>query len=372
MSDFLASDERLEQFPPLGYPMRMGAPDQLAVGDHDRLEEAIRREDCSGALAYLAAFHPQNTGMQSLLLEWSLQLPQTLRELADDATERAETRRALRRFEGEAGLLADEHGDHADVRGAIDRVMSVLGEETLLPPAADRLRADRAAGRPNPGEDLLAPTADRHARLKEALESGRCSEAEELAKSYHRTVVTVHDALVNFTNAYPGVVAASCGEPLAQRLAADSLESCPAYMALWDYIGRMDARELAAFLAEHLRFHLAGPGRRGSTTIVEDDEKIRLVFDPCGSGGALRRRLGDRIPTVREAGDTTWGRAGEVPFYCTHCALNEKISTQRFGHPRMVTEFDPDPARPCGWTVYKDPRDIPGEYFRRIGAAQTG
>jgi hypothetical protein len=32
-----------------------------------------------------------------------------------------------------------------------------------------------------------------------------------------------------------------------------------------------------------------------------------------------------------------------------------------------VTEFDPDPEKPCGWTVYKDPALIPERYFTRLG-----
>lgn len=365
MTDFFDGEERLGDFAPLGYRMRMGTPDELAVGDYERLRAYIDCGDTDNALDYLAAFHPQNVGMQMLVLEWSLQLPQTLRELADTATERRETPRVLVQFAQELQTLRREHGAHDDVVGSIERVISLLNADNIAPPAADRFRAESGDGRPAIATDLLARMESCHDELLQALQSGRCGDARELLDRYYRCAVTNHDALINFTHTYPSVVASSCGEELAERLASDSLADCPAYRQLWELIGAMDARELAAFLAEHLRFHFAGPGRLGSTRVIEDEEKIRLEFDPCGSGGALRRRLGDQIAKVRHAGDATWGRSDEVPFYCTHCAMNERMSTALFGYPRMVTEFDPDPNRPCGWTVYKDPADIPDEVFRR-------
>ena len=372
MSDFFTGDERLEPFPPLGYPMRMGNPAALSVGDHERLDACIRERDAAGAHAYLASFHPQNVGMQLLVLEWCLQLPQTLEAMLGSDAERDATRGALEVFRQEVRLLEDEHGSHEDVLGAIDDVASLLDADNLLPPAADRFRSDRENGRTGLDGPLLARLSRTHRELAEALDGEDFERAADRAARYHRVAVTNHDALINFTNTYPTHAAATLGEDVAHRLAADSLKSCPAYMGLWEHIKGMETRELAAFLAEHLRFHFSGPGRTGATEIIEDEEKIRLVFDPCGSGGALRRRLGDRMRRFRQAGDATWGRADEVPCYCTHCALNERISTELFGYPRMVTEFDPDPDKPCGWTVYKDPAAIPAEYFRRIGYSGSG
>jgi hypothetical protein len=56
-----------------------------------------------------------------------------------------------------------------------------------------------------------------------------------------------------------------------------------------------------------------------------------------------------------------------VPGYCTHCAINELESMRRLGYPILVTEFESDPQKPCGWTVYKDPNLIPERYFTRLG-----
>ena len=105
--------------------------------------------------------------------------------------------------------------------------------------------------------------------------------------------------------------------------------------------------------------------------MIEEADRFRLVVDPCGSGGAMRRDPAVR-PTpafglLRSPSPTTWMRADGVPAYCGHCAQNEIESVRRLGYPAWVAEFDPDPDKPCCWTIYKDPLDIPEIYFERIG-----
>jgi hypothetical protein len=73
------------------------------------------------------------------------------------------------------------------------------------------------------------------------------------------------------------------------------------------------------------------------------------------------------LSPLPDASPETWNRAGQVPAYCAHCAKNEITSIRRFGFPAWVTEFDPDPRKPCGWTVYKDPKLIPARYYERLG-----
>jgi len=74
--------------------------------------------------------------------------------------------------------------------------------------------------------------------------------------------------------------------------------------------------------------------------------------------------------TLPEATPQSWGRKGEVPAYCSHCAVNELESMARLGYPLFITEFDPDPGKPCGWTLYKDPERIPEQYFARLGCTK--
>jgi hypothetical protein len=48
--------------------------------------------------------------------------------------------------------------------------------------------------------------------------------------------------------------------------------------------------------------------------------------------------------------------------------MNQIESVRRLGWPLMITEFDPDPFKPCGWTIYKDPAGVPESRFAEIGA----
>jgi hypothetical protein len=136
---------------------------------------------------------------------------------------------------------------------------------------------------------------------------------------------------------------------------------------MWDLFVTLAPDVLAAVLAEHLRGHFSGPGREGAVTVIEEVDRFRLVFEACGTGGAMRRRKVPGLTNFRDASVETWQRANEVPSYCAHCALNEITSIERLGYPAWVTEFDPDPHKPCGWTVYKEPRLIPDRYFTRVG-----
>jgi hypothetical protein len=44
---------------------------------------------------------------------------------------------------------------------------------------------------------------------------------------------------------------------------------------------------------EAMRGHLCGPGREGNLEFEEDDDRVVLRFDPCGSGGRMQR--GDAV-----------------------------------------------------------------------------
>ena len=71
---------------------------------------------------------------------------------------------------------------------------------------------------------------------------------------------------------------------------------------------------------------------------------------------------------TEEAHDWSYGREG-FPLYCTHCAfMNELLPIRWYGMPlypsRPPEDFDHDP---CTWYWYKDPADIPDEYWRRYG-----
>lgn len=143
---------------------------------------------------------------------------------------------------------------------------------------------------------------------------------------------------------------------------------------------------LVAF--EAMRGHLCGPGRRGDVGFEELEDRYVLTFDPCGSGGRTTR--GDEIegtpprmaapydwPATQQPAPWNHYRPG-VCVYCTHCiVLTEIMPIRAFGYPvRAVDpprhgEATPD-GRPatCSWTMFKDPGDVPAEYYTRVGESR--
>lgn len=137
---------------------------------------------------------------------------------------------------------------------------------------------------------------------------------------------------------------------------------------------------------EAMRGHLVGPERTGDFELIETDDRFILRFDPCGSGGRTIR--GDWIEgtparmeppynwSVSEE-PNTWnhGESG-ICHYCTHCiVLMEEMPIDRFGYPVRVidpprypdTDKDPEVRQKCQWQMFKDPTNVPAEYYVRVG-----
>jgi hypothetical protein len=141
--------------------------------------------------------------------------------------------------------------------------------------------------------------------------------------------------------------------------------------ALWD---KMNAEEQLQLSVEGMRGHLSGQSRKGDVLVEEEHDRYVMRFDPCGSGGVLKR--GDPVtgappyPTEgvnREPHPWTWSTTG-VHWYSTHCPMVMEWKTnQDWGYPMRPIEYDHDPHRPCTWFIYKDPRQTRREHYERMG-----
>jgi hypothetical protein len=136
---------------------------------------------------------------------------------------------------------------------------------------------------------------------------------------------------------------------------------------------------------EAMRAHLCGPGREGNLEFDEDDDRVVVSFDPCGSGGRMQR--GDSIEgtppraeppysfgVTQDEHDWAWNEQG-VCYYCAHCCFAlERWPAEQWGHPIRIVDSPlyPDETtgeRPkrCTWTIYKSVEAIPPEAYKRIG-----
>ena len=98
--------------------------------------------------------------------------------------------------------------------------------------------------------------------------------------------------------------------------------------------------------------------------IEEDNEKFTLKIS-CPTGGGLRLKA--------EYGKTKkphpWSH-GEVGFclYCTHCiTFFEMIAIEKFGYPIWGNDPVSKPEGTCMQYIYKDPKFVPEEVYKRVG-----
>jgi len=231
----------------------------------------------------------------------------------------------------------------------------LLDPTTLRPGISEEFRKQVQSGR---HPSLLTPLLREFSGIRTgALDNIGDGDVENTVKrvqTYWGFAVAVHDALVQYSQSYPAAALELKGQVFAERLIHDSFSSSSFFEGLWSLAGSLTPKQLAAWLAEHLRAHFSGPDRGGAVEIIEERDRYCLIFDACGSGLAMRRRLrsaGQPVETLPCATPATWNRAGEVPTYCSHCAFNELESLRRFGYPIFVTEFKADASKPCGWTI---------------------
>ncbi len=106
-------------------------------------------------------------------------------------------------------------------------------------------------------------------------------------------------------------------------------------------------------------------GHHANFTVRDEPDRYVVTYDPCGSGGRLRRTRS--MGVTKKAYPWSWGRAG-VPYYCTHCCLHfEIIPIELQGYPVRVNLIADRPEDPCVHLFYKKPELIPEEYFERVG-----
>ena len=96
--------------------------------------------------------------------------------------------------------------------------------------------------------------------------------------------------------------------------------------------------------------------------ITEDDEKFTIKFK-CPSGGTVRTM--EQYGKTKEAHPWSYGQKG-LCYYCTHCPVTVDIMPiEELGYPAWVCI--PQPEGRCIQYLYKNPENVPEEYYKRVG-----
>lgn len=212
--------------------------------------------------------------------------------------------------------------------------------------------------------------------MVKAIDEGRYQEAKELAQYMIPEGKSLHDLYCDWIWDILTKVAQTQGEEAVYKLCRATQETWM-LKRTWKALLRMPVEERVYINAEVMRSHRCGPGQDGGLDILEDQDRISIRMDPCGSGGRMRRgdpvngtpsRLGSpyNFGVTDRGYPWSWGKT-QVPYYCVHCAVNEILPAEWGGYPLWVTEYSEDAAQPCYWHFYKRPELIPARYFERIG-----
>jgi hypothetical protein len=350
--------DRLEFLKSFGRPVRLGSLQELKVSDGERVRSALRRNDRSTAQSHLQLLQPMHAALVTTYLEWAYAF-RSLTAARHPEKERPLAEKVARTWEEGLGTA-----DRPFSPEALECVRDLLDVKKVGPATIESFRKSpqnewTARLNQTPSNEIAA--------LNRSLETGAAEPALRHFEAYLTAVRDRHDLIGRHVALYSTALAGDVGQKAAVDLAQESLESCPLLAGMWGFVGQARPEELVLMLAEHLRAHFSGEGRNGGVEIVEEADRYRLIFAPCGTGGVLRHPAVPGLTLLPEATPETWNRAGQVPAYCAHCAKNEITSIRRLGFPAWVTEFDPDPRKPCGWTIYKDPKRIPDQFYERLG-----
>jgi hypothetical protein len=198
--------------------------------------------------------------------------------------------------------------------------------------------------------------------LTEAIEAGDKERAKKLAKRMYSEFSIMHDVYVDFTAGLMDYIYANYGE--------DAL-----YQALRKVFGEMPGPLIDAKKVDfRRRVQTAALGLRGHLQpmkVEEDDEKVCVTFESCGSGQRLVQREAYGPPRnltrIQKPHAMTWGMS-DFPVYCTHCPVLEILSIEQFGYPVNVAFPAEKVAEEyCKYCMYKNVEDIPEEVYTRVG-----
>lgn len=217
-------------------------------------------------------------------------------------------------------------------------------------------------------EDLQELSVSTVTKINEAIDAGRGEEAKALVDYFRQEMQIVHDIYVEYVQGLLAHIAETYGESAVEAAFRGSLGKW--FKERYDAYNCLDLEEKLQLTAEGMRCHLDGPERKGDFTVTEESDRYVFKWDPCGSGGVLRRKAeaeGKELAAVKQAHDWTWGKKG-VCLYCAHCSLvNEILPIEHYRYPNRITEYPKQPGDPCVWYIYKNPDDIPEEFYARIG-----
>ena len=208
---------------------------------------------------------------------------------------------------------------------------------------------------------LETPLAD---RIAAAIDAGRYEEAKALVRQMEEESSPIIYVFEEWVTALLSYIYKNQGD---DALVESLRYSANTWMKpMHDRLMKLDFRGLVEAFAALFRAH-TGRGLK----VEEDDEKVSLILNLCGSGGRMVKQgyFGPlkNFLKVQKAQEVTFGRE-DFPSYCTHCAVVHHIMPIEWsGAPLPPIEVGQGPGDPCKWHFYKDRTAIPARFYQQVG-----
>ena len=205
-------------------------------------------------------------------------------------------------------------------------------------------------------------------KLKNAADKGDPETVKALADKMYGQAAYLHDGYMCWISGLLTWIYENYGvEKLEEaEIFAHTLEGKVAFKP----VGELSFKEEVERHCDILKGHVFQ-----QIEVSEDDEKVVVAVNPCGSGGRLIEMgaYEQGFAAVKEKCPITWG-SGDLPIYCCHCPIMEIMGLDGGGDIRFVHPSIPNisgGAR-CEYLMYKNPEDIPEEYYARLGRKRPG
>jgi soluble cytochrome b562 len=207
----------------------------------------------------------------------------------------------------------------------------------------------------------------------EGIDAGNLEKARYWCRRQVETHDGLHDAFIDTITAFFSYIYDKAGEDTA----VDAMREVMGKGITPEFIAIMKQQKPESRVRELVdlsRHHIASQGH----IVEEDEEKFTMILQ-CSSGGRLIANGAYEGPNgfrkLRKAGPYTWGEV-DVPIYCSHCAWRHEFLPIKVGGQGSQTivhasPFPKKPGDPCVHLIYKNPDDIPEEYYKRLGLEKT-
>lgn len=213
-------------------------------------------------------------------------------------------------------------------------------------------------------------------RIISRINENKTPEAIELCREMKDSIVDFRDLCAETTTALWCWIGDQLGEDTLEEMFRYILKQCGWRQCLTTgSILTAFPKFQAMLLAKSCwRAHSCFEGGEypGRFTVTEDDEKFSFHLEPCGSGGRLLLKGRYNPPFgaqfTKQSHWWTHGR-NRFPYYCVHCCfVNEIVPFETYGYLTWPMDLAHHASgEHCIWHVYKDPNNIPTEYYEQFG-----